>query len=236
MSWTIWKASLLATFVGSGAFAMSPGEVALVGGDPVADVTARGEGWRCGNSFTESPLPVGYPRPTAPGAIELKSYPSVRRAEVEGLGNARRGNTGFYPLFRHIQSRGISMTAPVEMDYGLQEVGEEDFSAPQTFRDDREGWRMSFLYENADLGPTGNAEDRVIVRDTEPVVVLSMGIRGGLTEGSLEAAEAALAAWLDGQDEWEATGGRRWMGYNGPSVPVSLRWWEVQWAVQRRAS
>jgi len=29
----------------------------------------------------EAPLPEGYPAPTPPGMIELKTYPSVRRAE-----------------------------------------------------------------------------------------------------------------------------------------------------------
>ena len=29
-----------------------------------------------------TPLPVGYPPPTPPGVIEVKSYPEVRRADV----------------------------------------------------------------------------------------------------------------------------------------------------------
>ncbi len=52
------------------------------GSGPASEPTQVGEFWKCGRCEIEAPLPIGYPAPTPPGAIELKSYPSVRRAEI----------------------------------------------------------------------------------------------------------------------------------------------------------
>ncbi|MFN9971363.1 MAG: hypothetical protein ACK58T_15860, partial [Phycisphaerae bacterium] len=100
----------------------SGGLVRLAGGD--AAVNKRGEGESTtfsadGVLTIDTPLPVGYPDPTPPGAIDLKLYPSVRRAEVSGevKSLSSGGNDGFWPLFRHIQRRDIAMTSPVEMEY-----------------------------------------------------------------------------------------------------------------------
>ncbi|NBQ16249.1 MAG: hypothetical protein EBU31_16970, partial [Proteobacteria bacterium] len=50
----------------------------------------------------EAPLPEGYPAPTPPGMIELKTYPVVRRAEYSAKGSSNFGmNVGFWPLFNH---------------------------------------------------------------------------------------------------------------------------------------
>lgn len=191
-----------------------------VGGQPDAELVREGGVWRCGQQFTEGPLPVRYPRPTPPGAIEIKYYPSVRGASVSGRGNAAAASSrGFMPLFRHISSRGIEMTVPVEMDYaGLG--GDTD-------------WRMEFLYRFNEQAPAGEAENGVLVEDSRPVWVVSVGCTGGRSPRLVEAMERELDAWLAAQDEWRATGEKRWLSYNGPMVPPATQWYEVQYMVER---
>jgi hypothetical protein len=185
--------------------------VRLVGGTPLGEVVKAEDGklsYTCGPLYVDSPLPVGYPPPTAPGALELKRYPSVRRAEYGGTDGS--GARGFFPLFRHISTRDIAMTAPVEMDYGT------------------DGSTMSFLYRVPELGPTGKAENGVVVVDTEPALVLSIGVRGTRNGRTVSTAQAALDDWLDRNPGYRSDGRVRWMGYNGPSVPVRNQWWELQ--------
>jgi hypothetical protein len=172
--------------------------------------------WRCGRSVIEAPLPEGYPAPTPPGAIEIKKYPSVRRAEFVGRGDNDSGRNGaFWPLFQHIKQREIAMTSPVEMDY-----------------DDSGEWTMSFLYRTADLGPTGT-DGNVRVVDTEPVTVISIGLRGPYGMRTIERGLEQLQQWLDGQSEWKAAGDPRSFYYNGPYVPNGYKWAEAQIPVQR---
>jgi hypothetical protein len=72
--------------------------------------------WHAGPCRVSAPLPADYPAPTAPGAIELKAYPVVRKAQATALLGPEIGrNLAFWKLFRHIQSHAIAMTAPVEM-------------------------------------------------------------------------------------------------------------------------
>jgi len=194
----------------------SNAKITRLGGDAMAPTVVRDEqrGWmyRAGRSFTESPLPDGYPRPTAPGAIELKHYPSIRRAEFGGSQSA--GERGFWPLYRHISDRDIAMTAPVEMDM------------------DEDGTTMSFLYQRRELGPVGDAEMGVVVRDTEPVWVVSIGFNGNRSERTVQDAIAKLEEMIKENDEIVSTGRSRWMGYNSPGVPIDRQWWEVQVLVE----
>lgn len=180
--------------------------------------------------MVEAPLPDGYPAPTPPEMIEIKTYPSVRRAEYSAKGSSNFGmNVGFWPLFNHIKSRDIAMTSPVEMDY--RPSGERSPLAPM---EDAEGsWTMSFLYRKADLGPTG-ADGRVKVVDTPEITVLSIGMRGAYGMGTVNAGMQALSAWLASQSEWEAVGDPRGLNYNGPQVPTKNKWSEVQIVVRRK--
>lgn len=201
----------------------APGEVLPVGGAAEAEVVRRDEAlesYEAGEVSTDTPLPVGYPRPTAPGAIEIKTYPVVRRAEFhrEESPNAMSGNIAFWPLFQHIKEREIAMTAPVEMDYpGLEP---DPKSEP-------ESWTMSFLYRSTDQGPTG-AFGGVVVRDQPAVTVVSLGYKGPYSMEWARIKLAELEAWLDGQSAWVRDGEPRLMHYNGPNVPVRRRWAEVQ--------
>ncbi len=196
-----------------------PGHVLRVGGDLQAEATwngARGE-WRSGDSRIDTPLPEGYPAPTPPGAIDIKTYPLVRRAEISGSGG--RSNSGFMPLFRHIQRNQIAMTSPVEMDY---ETGEAT-----TARTDR--WTMSFLYRTQELGGTGTDphDQRITVRDIEPVTVVSLGGRGSYANSRIESDLNTLTAWLAENPDWLPAGPPRALLYNGPSWTPWANWLEV---------
>jgi hypothetical protein len=164
--------------------------------------------------------------PTPFGAIDIKEYPSVRRAELTSKDESGTGMTAaFFPLFNHIKKREIAMTAPVEMDYpGLY----SDFMKDEPAKEGET--TMSFLYRSSTLGPVGE-DGKIVVRDTAPVTVLSIGARGAFDA----AAEFdALRTWLKSQDEWEVAGDPRMFVYNGPFVDPDWRWSEVQVPVRRR--
>jgi hypothetical protein len=180
----------------------------------------------------EAPLPEGYPAPTPPGMIELKTYPTVRRAEYRAKGASDFGmNVGFWPLFNHIKGREIAMTSPVEMDY--HPAGERTPLAPMA-KAGEGSWIMSFLYRTNNLGPTG-ADGRVQVVDNPEVTVVSIGMRGQYGVGAVNTGLDQLQKWFDGQDEWEPFGDPRGLNYNGPDVPMRNKWSEVQVQVRRKA-
>lgn len=201
-----------------------PGEwnVLRVSGDAQLEnttgVTKTGESatfYRSGSATLSAALPDDYAPPTPPGAIELKNYPTVREAVISTDGGQ---GAAFYPLFEHIQSRKIAMTAPVVMTGKM--AGERDAETT-----------MSFLYRNPDLGPTGAAERNITVRDTEPMYVIAIGFQGTRTAARLESMRAELFKWLDGQGNgarWSPAGDTRLLGYNGPDKPSNMSWWEVQ--------
>jgi uncharacterized surface protein with fasciclin (FAS1) repeats len=194
-----------------------------VGGDLFV-ATTRVEGrFVSGPSAVETALPDGYPAPTPPGAIELKRYPSVRRAEMTGRDDYDRGSSiAFFPLFNHIKDRDIAMTSPVEVDLHAWDRGAGD----------SDGWTMSFLYRTPDLGPTGEAGPVQVV-DTAPVTVVSVGLRGRYGMRTARAGLEMLESWLAGDGEWQAAGDPRLLYYNGPYVPDDRKWAEVQIPVRR---
>lgn len=185
-------------------------------GEPVLFTPRRGSfAYTSGDCVVDTPLPDGYPRPTAPGVVEIKRYPVVRRAEVAGRGSRDDGMRGrgstraFWPLFRHIQQRDIAMTSPVEMDYR------------------EEGWSMAFLYRQADQGPEGVSEN-VRVYDAPAMTVVSIGVRGDLSAAQLDQNITRLRSWVEGSPDWVAAGDPRKLSYNGPDVRAARRWHEVQ--------
>lgn len=149
-----------------------------VSGDS-APATLSGGLWKSGNLALEAPIPDGYVPPTPENCVEIKSYPSVRRAEFDssnlwwpdfmGMGQ----NRAFSPLFKHISSRNIPMTSPVEMNYHnlASTVGFLQSANPSD-------WTMSFLYKTSTLGPVGPAENDINVVDTAPVTVISVALTG----------------------------------------------------------
>lgn len=200
--------------------------VQRVGGDMAIEVKQDGDVFTSDRVRIDTPLPLGYPRPTPPGAIEIKSYPVVRRAEVVVTDDPASGSAGgFWPLFRHIQSRKIAMTAPVEMD--LPDLGKDE-----TARGGK--WTMSFLYREMALGETGK-DGMVNIVDLPPLHVISVGFRGPYGGETLAKMLKQLDETLATQKEWEREPelAPRLMGYNGPEVSWRNRWGELQIPVRR---
>jgi hypothetical protein len=196
------------------------GETLPVGRRPLLETAKAGDDfWVCGDGRITTPLPVGYPPPTAPGAIELKAYPSVRRAEVRGSERPDlASNFGFWKLFLHIKSRDIPMTAPVEMEYrGIDLAG-----SPED-----QSWSMAFLYREPSLGATGTSGDVKVV-DSIPTVVISVGALGSYGVPDAMRVLPTLRRALAELDRLEPAGPVRVLHYNGPDVRDGLRWFEVQ--------
>ncbi len=206
--------------------ALEAGQTVRIGGDMDAVVERQGEDYVCGRVKIDTPLPEGYPAPTPPGAIDMKRYPSVRRAEISGEGSGDRGqNRGFWPLFQHIKKREIAMTSPVEME--LRDWDPEAGSKPTA-------WTMAFLYRSADLGPTGE-DGAIVIRDAEPVTVVAIGVSGSYAQSRFDIALSRVEEWIEAHPEFERAGDARWLGYNGPTWFRPL-WSEVQVPVRRIAA
>ncbi len=154
----------------------------------------------------QAALPEGFPAPTPVGEIEVKRYPRYRIARADSGSDA-----AFWQLFMHIKKHDIPMTAPVEMTYDA--AGDEI--------------DMAFMYEHAAQGRTG-PDETVEVLDVEPMLVVSIGCRGWSTDRAVDAARERLLAWIDARADLEPAGSVRRFGYNGPSVPGSRRYYEVQ--------
>jgi hypothetical protein len=203
------------------ALSVQAGQGIRVGGDMDTQVTFKDGVFSIGQCFINTPLPEGYPAPTPPGAIDLKRYPVVRRAEFSSWAESDVGmNVGFFPLFNHIKRRDIEMTSPVEMDYGKLDAKP----------DERNVWTMAFLYRRVDQAPAGDdpADKRVKVVDTPEVLMISIGMRGAYGRNRVTAGVEQLREWLKANPGWEEAGEARALYYNGPERPNRHKWLEVQ--------
>lgn len=203
-------------------------QVQRVGGDLDAQVEQLDGQYRVGACRITTPLPEGYPDPTPPGAIDIKRYPLVRRAEISGSMNPDWGmNFGFFPLFNHIKRRDIAMTSPVEMNY--EGMSEANAKSPSS-------WTMSFLYREPNMAPEGvdPKDKRVLVEDIAPMTVLAMGVQGSYKISRVNESLASLREWLSTQTDWVEDGDPRALFYNGPEARASDKWGEVQIPIRRR--
>ena len=170
----------------------------------------------------EAPLPDGWPKPSLPGLIRIKSYPAVRAAWVRAsAGNNRQ----FMTLFHHIQDRQIAMTDPVVMGYPAQTAEKPAESSDS----------MAFLYRRLDQDTKGQF-GQVQVEDEEPVRVVSIALTGSYRERNLQAAAAKLREWLLAHREWEPVGPVRVLAYNSPFMLFWRKYSEVQIPVGSAAS
>lgn len=206
--------------------------VQRVGGDEAATTTVENRGgeifFSAGTATIITPLPQGYPTPTPPGAIELKKYPLVRRAEVTATNINTDGgrNVAFWPLFNHIQRKEIAMTSPVEMDYpDLRIETVKESSSPSS------NWTMSFLYRTPDMGEAGK-DGAVLVVDRPALTVLALGMQGQYLSTKDARGVLKLREWLDANPGWKPAGPARALYYNGPDVAPAFQWSEVQIPVE----
>jgi hypothetical protein len=161
----------------------------------------------------EAPLPEGWPRPSLPGLIRIKTYPAARLAWVREAGSESRQ---FMALFRHIKERQMAMTAPVVMEYEAS-AGEAELG--QT--------AMAFLYRRTDQGEAGQFGP-VAVEAESAVQVVSVGLRGPYWESRFAGKRKELRAWLAAHPQWQATGVVRVLAYNSPFKPFWMKYSEVQ--------
>jgi hypothetical protein len=212
--------------------APEPGRAIRLVGDANVQPKLQGATYRLAEAGmgVETPLPEGYPAPTPPGMIELKTYPAVRRAEFSGKGASDMGMVkSFFPLFNHIKKRDIAMTSPVEMAYRREGDGKPLVELPVADG----AWTVSFLYRKADMGQAGN-DGQVKVIDSPAIVVVSIGMKGGYGSGVVQEGLEALQRWFERQNTWEPAGDPRSLMYNGPGAPFGRPWSEVQVPVRRK--
>jgi hypothetical protein len=205
-----------------------------VGGDLFAMPEERDGSFYWKKCSITTPLPQDYPAPTPPAAIELKRYPTVRRAEMrmeadKGVNSQQGRNLAFWPLFNHISKNDIEMTSPVEMDYPRVKIDSDPQAAT---KDASNEWTMSFLYRTTDLGPTGT-DGKVQITDAAPLTVLSIGMMGPYMASRDFANLKVLRDWLEANPQWRAAGPARSLYYNGPDVVPARQWSEFQIPVER---
>jgi hypothetical protein len=172
-----------------------------------------------------APLPQGFPSPTPEGKIEVKQYPTYRAATVRYSGDlSQAASSAFGPLYRHIESNDISMTAPVEARYPVGTL--------EGMPDKRGEADVSFLYRDTNISPEKIAPD-IRVEDVEPMTVVSLGLRGSYDYDSYQQNIERLQQWLEAHSEWIAVGAPRRFFYDAPYVPDPLKRSEIQVPIRR---
>jgi hypothetical protein len=112
--------------------------------------------------FREAALPAGFPPPGPVGEVIVKEYPAYRVARTTTPpGTMDPTNAMFRPLFNHIKTNQIAMTAPVEMTY----ESDPAVRKPRPVA-------MAFMYRDQQMTPT-TRESSIEVVDLPPPTVLS---------------------------------------------------------------
>ena len=159
---------------------------------------------------SESPLPRGWPEPGPFGQVVRKKYPAYRAAFTP----ESSPNGGFWRLFKHIERKGIPMTAPVEMKLDPAETEAAKME------------EMAFLYQAPDVGKTGADGELVEVRDVPAREALSYAWQGPRNKASTARAREAIDEEL-AKLNLKASG-YRLLGYNSPFIPRSKQTHELQ--------
>lgn len=177
------------------------------------------------NQAMSAPLPAGFPGITPKDHMELKQYPAYRSGTYLYEGNLSNATSfAFDPLFRHISSNQISMTAPVEARYP-QAILTGTIASGKA--------KVSFLYQNPGITPQ-KLDANIIVEDHPAMLVLSLGVQGAYGFNSLAEHVAKLTTWLQQHPEYEIAGEPRELLYDSPFTPDPLKRREVQIPVRRR--
>ncbi len=171
-----------------------------------------------------APLPDGFPQPTPNGKIEVKQYPAYRSGTYTHKGKlSQAANESFRPLYQHISSNGIGMTAPVEARYPSITLQESPNGKP----DEVGNAEVSFLYRNETVQPKQIAQG-IKVENHPAVKVLSIGIRGPYTYMSYQENLERLRAWLAQHPSYVVSGLPRRFFYDSPVIPDPFKRSEVQ--------
>ncbi len=172
-----------------------------------------------------APLPVGFPPPTTNGAIEVKEYPAYRSGTYTFEGNLGEAtNASFNPLFQHISTNNIAMTAPVETRYPISTID----------RPTQQGKaKVSFLYNNNSIYPQKVSSD-IQVEDRAPMLVVSIGVKGEYGYNRYQENVAKLKQWLGNHAEYKKAGEPREFFYDSPFIPAPFKRSEIQIPILKR--
>jgi len=175
-------------------------------------------------SAMSAPLPIGFPPPTAAGKIEIKHYPAYRSGTYTYIGQlSQAANAAFEPLYRHISSNNIPMTAPVETRYPIITLQEG-----QSGKADEVGQaEVSFLYRDKDVHPQ-NVAQGIQVEEHPAMTVVSIGLQGAYTFSSYQQNLERLREWLRQHPNYTVSGLPRRFFYDSPFTPDALKSSEVQ--------
>jgi SOUL heme-binding protein len=178
---------------------------------------------------SDAPLPEGWPAATKPEAIEVKVYPAYRCAVArDGEGSMKGQGKLFWPLFTHIQRKGIAMTSPVVMTFEPRVIERAGAKGDMS---------MEFLYRRPNQGEAGMDGRTVKVEDRPAGTFVCLGLQGSIDEGRMAGSIQRLRSWLaDHKHEWVEAGPPRELGYHGPMTPARRRLWEVQIPVRPAAN
>jgi hypothetical protein len=160
-----------------------------------------------------APLPIGFPEPSLPGLLRVKSYPLNRQAYLGGPEGDR--DAMFRRLLQHIRRNEIEMTSPVLLHY-REDDGK--LVGPTS---------MAFFYEHPKVGNTGNF-GAVEVRDESAKSVISVGRFGAYSAANFRTSREKLQAWLMKNPQWQADGELRILAYHDPETPDEKKYAEVQ--------
>ena len=133
--------------------------------------------------------PERFPPPTEKGKIEIKHYPAYRSGTYTYNGQlSQAANAAFEPLYRHISSNNIPMTAPVETRYPIITLQEGSSG-----KGDEVGQaEVSFLYRDQDVHPQNIAQG-IQIEDRPAMTVVSIGLQGAYTFASYQQNKRAPA-------------------------------------------
>lgn len=132
-------------------------------------------------------------------------------------------NSAFSPLYRHISSNNISMTAPVETRYPVSTLETVEMGAP----DERGEAQVSFLYRSTDIYPEQIAQD-IQVEEIAPMTVVSLGLKGSYDYKSYQQSIEQLQDWLAQHPEYTVAGSPRRFFYDAPYIPKPVKRSEIQ--------
>ena len=113
----------------------------------------------------------------------------------------------FRRLFRYIQKNDIKMTTPVEVDINPG--------------------KMRFFVGSKDTQRKGVGDQNVDVTNLKARKVLSIGVRGGYTEGNFITNKKKLLKWLRKNSDYKAAGKAFAVYWNGPFMPGFLKRSEI---------
>ncbi len=167
-----------------------------------------------------APLPEGFPAPTASGSIEIKSYPAYKEATYLVRGDLARANQeAFYPLYQHISSNDIAMTAPVEARYPSSTLESNANKQGET--------RVSFLYRSTNVYPKEVVEN-ITIENIPAMTVVSLGRTGDYSYQSYQEGIDKLKDWLKKHPQYHIAGLPRRFFYDGPYTPDAFKHSEIQ--------